>query len=77
LIELKDFRNLLTHSAYSIDGGVTALSYLVSTRKPGRTPITTQVLKEKLYALTAVMDDLTSVMRPSPGDATNAYTRPM
>jgi len=53
LRELNSFRNFLAHSAYSINGGVNALSYLVSSRKPKVTPITEKVLKERLSTLVA------------------------
>jgi len=77
LRELNSFRNLLAHSAYSLDDGVSALSYLVSNRKPKMTPITEEALKERLSALIGVSNDLISALRPGTGEAVNAYTRPM
>jgi hypothetical protein len=77
LRELNSFRNLLAHSAYSVTDGVNALSYLVSTKTPKLTPITEEVLRDKLSTLTAVKDDLTKAIRRSTGEAVNAYTRPM
>ena len=75
--ELNSFRNFLAHGAYSINGGVNALSYLVSSRKPKVTPITEKVLKERLSTVVAIKDDLMSALRRGTGDAVNAYTRPM
>ena len=76
LRDINTFRNLLAHSAYSIEEGkVSAVSYLVSSRKPKSTPIDMKVIDDKCTILKTVVDAFREAVKTSTGEDRNAYIR--